>query len=113
MWGKNASPLKIRRFNSCFFEYQKGVDPLEINDFEGIKVYLSRDSRQTIAPLRWVHIKGVVYLSRDSRQTIANAEGFDVSNSVYLSRDSRQTIAYGDALREANKCISAAIPGKP
>ena len=46
MWGKNASPLKIRRFNSCFFEYQKGVDPLEINDFE---VYLSRDSRQTIA----------------------------------------------------------------
>ena len=49
MWGKNASPLKIRRFNSCFFEYQKGVDPLEINDFEGIKVYLSRDSRQTIA----------------------------------------------------------------
>ena|GEM_PF-6248621 len=37
MWGKNASPLKIRRFNSCFFEYQKGVDPLEINDFEGIE----------------------------------------------------------------------------
>ncbi len=71
MWGKNASPLKIRRFNSCFFEYQKGVDPLEINDFEGIKVYLSRDSRQTIACWWMMHHWGRVYLSRDSRQTIA------------------------------------------
>src|SRR5579875_2748591 len=93
MWGKNASPLKIRRFNSCFFEYQKGVDPLEINDFEGIKVYLSRDSRQTIARANQTWIIEIVYLSRDSRQTIARNHCATTPKRVYLSRDSRQTIA--------------------
>src|SRR5579875_1800284 len=93
MWGKNASPLKIRRFNSCFFEYQKGVDPLEINDFEGIKVYLSRDSRQTIAGQLPFQQLSQVYLSRDSRQTIAQRDEQEQQRTVYLSRDSRQTIA--------------------
>src|SRR5579875_3101186 len=93
MWGKNASPLKIRRFNSCFFEYQKGVDPLEINDFEGIKVYLSRDSRQTIAQTYVEYLPPQVYLSRDSRQNIARANQTWIIEIVYLSRDSRQTIA--------------------
>src|SRR5579875_1675861 len=93
MWGKNASPLKIRRFNSSFFEYQKGVDPLEINNFEGIEVYLSRDSRQTIAKGQKPSQEIKVYLSRDSRQTIAQHHLHQSIVLVYLSRDSRQTIA--------------------
>src|SRR5579875_2412291 len=103
MWGKNASPLKIRRFNSCFFEYQKGVDPLEINDFEGIKVYLSRDSRQTIAPLLAAGQFDAVYLSRDSRQTIARGVNRLAAQVVYLSRDSRQTIAWRKLNRHQRK----------
>jgi len=34
-------------------------------------VYLSRDSRQTIARLNFYFLRVEVYLSRDSRQTIA------------------------------------------
>ncbi len=78
-----------------------------------IQVYLSRDSRQTIATAWNCSPQTRVYLSRDSRQTIAVWERRVSSLEVYLSRDSRQTIAGGHIDGELLECISAAIPGKP
>src|SRR5579884_3262915 len=63
-------------------------------------VYLSRDSRQTIAIWRgWVG-NSSVYLSRDSRQTIASGGLRAYIDGVYLSRDSRQTIAIKEQLEK-------------
>src|SRR5579875_3901841 len=59
-------------------------------------VYLSRDSRQTIAAPTAPYCVTEVYLSRDSRQTIARFGGDQRGDKVYLSRDSRQTIAEYD-----------------
>src|SRR5579875_480407 len=59
----------------------------------GRSVYLSRDSRQTIAKPRSNAETAIVYLSRDSRQTIAAPTAPYCVTEVYLSRDSRQTIA--------------------
>src|SRR5208337_3193642 len=57
------------------------------------QVYLSGDSRQTIAFRRRVCARPWVYLSGDSRQTIASPQSRSPESRVYLSGDSRQTIA--------------------
>ena len=56
-------------------------------------VYLSSDSRQTIAAPHAEHQIRQVYLSSDSRQTIAALISGSMRAIVYLSSDSRQTIA--------------------
>lgn len=52
MSAKNENGLKTRRINSCFFEAGKWMIPSETYNFRGDQVYLSGDSRQTLAEHR-------------------------------------------------------------
>ena len=76
-------------------------------------VYLSGDSRQTIATMPEIPMHRGVYLSGDSRQTIAYGALCYADWPVYLSGDSRQTIAPTCERPTCPQCTSAAIPGKP